>query len=215
MKQRTSHILYGYWNDVRGDRIAPRRFDIEPSRISEILAETFILERVDSHTFAFRLAGTRICDQFGFELRGQNFADLASTTGRSELEHVMSSITDQGAVGVFEFEARDSTGRAAHFEAVVLPLTHGRSNITRYVGSVSAIDPPIWLGFEKLEPHAMRQHTLIWPDGRPHAVVERSNRQSPFLPEFANARVVRLNRRQFRVLDGGRNKFGSGRKLSD
>ena len=83
MKQRTSHILFNYWNDVRGDRLAPRRFDIEPSRISKILAETFILERVDSHTYVFRLAGTKICEQFGIEFRGRNFLDFAGDSDRA------------------------------------------------------------------------------------------------------------------------------------
>lgn len=210
MKQRTSQVLYGYWNDVRGDRVAPRRFDIEPSRISEILAETFVLERGDSHTFVFRLAGTRICDTFGFELRGRNFADVMGEEGRHDFEHAMAAITDQGAAGVFEIEAQDASGRTARFEAIMLPLTHIDDKISRYLGSVSAIDPPAWLGFERLETFRLAAHWLIWPDGRPHAVLERNHRQAPFLPELANARVVRLNRRQFRVLDGGRKPLGGG-----
>ena len=75
MKQKTSQILFAYWNEVRGSRVAPRRFEIEPSRISEILPETFILERLDRETYRFRLAGTRICEEFGQELRGTNFLD--------------------------------------------------------------------------------------------------------------------------------------------
>lgn len=204
MKQRTSHTLFGYWNDVRGARMAPRRFDIEPSRISDILAETFVLERIDTHTFVFRLAGTRICDMFGLELRGRNFADFADQDGHAELEHAMAVITGQGAVGVFEIEAGDPTGRKVRFEAVMLPLTHLDEGVSRYLGSISAIDTPSWLGFEPLSDFKLVEHLLIWPDGRPHAVVERQNRQAPFSPALAKARVVRLNRRQFRVLDGGR-----------
>ncbi|MEO1694679.1 MAG: PAS domain-containing protein, partial [Pseudomonadota bacterium] len=47
MKHSTSHSLYAYWNEVRDGRPAPRRFEIEPSRIAHILSETLILERVD------------------------------------------------------------------------------------------------------------------------------------------------------------------------
>ena len=47
MQQRTNQILFAYWNDVRGERLAPRRFEIEPARIATILPETFILERLD------------------------------------------------------------------------------------------------------------------------------------------------------------------------
>ena len=63
MKQSTIQVLFGYWNEVRGERLAPRRFEIEPARIATILPETFILERLDSETFPYRLAGTKICDR--------------------------------------------------------------------------------------------------------------------------------------------------------
>ena len=125
MQQRTSHILYNYWNEVRGTRLAPRRFDIEPSHISSILAETFILERVDNHTYSFRLAGTRICEQFGMEFRGRNFIDLAGEDGRAAMQQDFATITDQGAAGLFELEARDRENKPVHFEALALPLLHG------------------------------------------------------------------------------------------
>ena len=214
MQQRTSHILYNYWNDVRGVRLAPRRFEIEPSRISKILAETFILERTDSHNYSFRLAGTRICEQFGMEFRGRNFVELAGEADRSALEQDLATITDQGAVGIFELEARDRQERPVRFETIVLPLIHGRQGVSRYVGSFSAVDTPPWLGFEPLQPHGLTSRRLMWPDGRPHAVVERVNRQAPFLPELANARIVRFNRQHFRVLDGGRKPSRPG-ELSD
>ena len=204
MQQRTSHILFNYWNEVRGNRLAPRRFEIEPSRISTILAETFILERTDSRTYTFRLAGTRICEQFGMEFRGRNFIELAGEQERGALEQDFASITNQGAVGIFELEARDRQERPVRFEAVALPLVHGVQGVTRYVGALSAIDSPPWLGYEPLHPHGLRGLRLMWPDGRPHAVIERSNHQAPFAPELANARIVRFNRRHFRVLDGGK-----------
>ena len=210
MKQRTSHILFGYWNEVRGTRLAPSRLEVEPSRFSEILAETFILERVDSRTYSFRLAGTRICDHFGVELRGRNFIDLAGEAGRGPVELDLASVTDQGAVAVLELEAIDTEERSVRFEVVVLPLMHGQQTVSRYLGAISAIDQPAWLGNTPLKAKSVISHTLLWPDGRPHAVLARNNRQAPFLPELVGARIVRFNRRQFRVLDGGRKVPGSG-----
>ena len=75
MRSKTSQILFNYWNDVRQNRLAPKRFEIEPSRIAPILSETFILERLDWDSYRFRLAGTRICDEFGVEFRGTDFLD--------------------------------------------------------------------------------------------------------------------------------------------
>ena len=208
MQQRTSHILYSYWNEIRGVRMAPRRFEIEPSGIASILAETFILECIDGKTYPFRLAGTRICEQFGVEFRGRNFVELATAAERCALEQELATITEQGAAGIFELMAEDARGRRVHFEVMVLPLIHGRHGVTRYVGCMSAIETPPWLGCERLHAVGFGERRLMWPDGRPHAVIERANRQAPFMPELATARIVRFNRQQFRVLDGGRKSGG-------
>ena len=46
--QPSLQTLYSYWNEVRAGRLAPQRLEIEPSRIAGVLAETFMLERVDA-----------------------------------------------------------------------------------------------------------------------------------------------------------------------
>ena len=49
MKNRTSQILFAYWNEARQGRVAPRRLDIEPARIAGILSETMILEQTEGN----------------------------------------------------------------------------------------------------------------------------------------------------------------------
>jgi hypothetical protein len=203
MKQATNRILYSYWNDVRRGRIAPTRFEIEPSGISSILSETFILEEGEKRSFAFRLAGTRICEQFGGELKGRDFRWLAGPDA-GHVGDIMESVTRDGGVGLLELEAMTDDGRAQLFEVIVLPLVHPADQITRYVGAVSAIDPQAWLGTESLQPSGLVSHDIIWPDGRPHAVILQGQSRPPFAPVYADARVVRSNRRQFRIFDGGR-----------
>ena len=96
MKHNTSKALFAYWDSVRGHRMAPQRFEIDPSKISAILPYTFILERRDAETFSFRLAGTRMCDVFGYELRGTNFLDGWETIDRLPLLRQFSTLTRQG-----------------------------------------------------------------------------------------------------------------------
>lgn len=205
MQAKASQLLYAYWNDVRGVRIAPRRLEIEPARISDLLPDTFILERHDAHTYRFRLAGTRICDTFGAELRGSNFLEGWSGEDRVEIEHVLSEATAQGAVGILEIEAETpDKRRSARFEVIFLPLVHMRPDADRVLGSIVCTDDPAWLGTEKLQATRLVQHEIVWPDGRPRAMLDGLNRQAPFLPEIRHARLVRVDRRQFRVYDGGR-----------
>lgn len=203
MKNRTTQILYSYWNTVRQGRLAPRRFDIEPARIAGILAETMILERTDEATIRFRLAGTRIIEQVGMELRGHNFLDLWDEDDRARLCSKLSTLEAQGGVLRLEIEAATASGRNVVLEAILLPLIHTRDVVDRFLGSISCSHQPLWLGTEPLTTLQLTVCEIVWPDGRPHAIAERM--EAPALdPALVQGRVVRFDRRQFRVLDGGK-----------
>lgn len=211
MQHKTSQALYAYWNDVRGERIAPRRFDIEPSRLSAVLPDTFMLERIARSIYRFRLAGTRICDQFRSEFRGVDFLDGWTPEDAETVSRTLSMVSDQGGVAVLGLEARAISGRRVEYEVVILPLIHTEEAIDRFLGSMTALETPSWLGSERLVFKRLLRHEVIWPDGRPHALVEKAFRQAPFLPHVRNARIVRQDRRQFRVYEGGLGKGDNGK----
>lgn len=206
MKQKTTQALYAYWNEVRAGRLAPRRLEIEPSRLSPILAETFMLERMDAATYRYRLAGTRLCEIFGTELRETNILDGWNDADRLAVARSLSSMREQGAVVLLTFETGVDTARRVKFEALLLPLIHADGKIGRVIGTMTATTSPHWLGYERLVGKRLIQSELIWPDGRPHAVVERTNTGAPFLAAVRQGRVVTDERRRFRVVDGGRDK---------
>lgn len=205
MKSRTTKTLYSYWNALRGDRLAPARLEVDPGRLVNILSETFILERDRAGTFVFRLAGTRICEQFGYELRGRDFTQMAGPGHTHILDQDLVAITNHGAVGVFELEASALDGRTVVFEAIVMPLQHTQAVISRYLGSISVMGtpPPAWLGSVPLTPQTLRRNELFWPAGGPPAVTEPGH-QLPFSTATPASRIVRHERRQFRVFEGGR-----------
>lgn len=203
MQQRSSHILYNYWNEVRGDRFAPRRFDIEPAQLGPVLSETFILECDNTQNAQFRLAGTRICDSFGREFRGNSFLDLFQLGDRDTLIEHLGTLRVQGAVVVAEAEAIVPDRGSVRFEIVVLPLVHTGTSINRMLGAITAIDPPVWLGTERLPALNILRYELIWPEGQPHANVDCFRNPPALIPELADARLVRVDRRSFRVVQGG------------
>jgi hypothetical protein len=210
MKHKTSQSLYAYWDEVRRGRMAPRRFDIEPSRISDLLSETFILERPDAATLRFRLAGTRICEDFGGEFRGTSFLAGWSADDRLTLERRLASVAHHGAVGLFTFAAATAHGRAVHYEMLVLPLTHTNDAVDRLLGALGALQRPDWLGTDRLTTKRLLDDELIWPDGRPHPGSAQLPNQAPFLPHVRCARIVRSKNRQFRVYEGGLGVSGPG-----
>lgn len=203
IREKINLALYAYWNDIRAGRLAPKRFEIEPSQIASLLPDTFILERIDSETSRFRLAGTRICEAFGAEFRGVNLLDLLSDEDRVTMQRQISVISRQGAAGVFTFTSQNPAGQAVKWEMLILPLVHLHNDVDRYLGAVAVVDEPAWLRHEPLGKHRMLANALIWPDGRPHAMIDASSRQAPFLPQMREARIVRADRRHFRVYDGG------------
>jgi hypothetical protein len=204
MKVRTSQQLYAYWNDLRGGRLAPRRFEVEPAAIAGILPDTFILEREDRHDYMFRLAGTRICDRFGREFRGRNLLDLWTAEDREVVIRVLESVTRDGAVGVIGLMAGTGDGPQAAFEMLLLPLVHTGQSISRVLGALAPVAPLQPYATEPYNTVELATFDVIWPDGRPHALISRAAAPAPFLRETGDAKVVRFERRSFRVYQGGR-----------
>jgi hypothetical protein len=199
-------ILYSYWNEVRADRLAPQRLEIEPSRIAGILSQTFMLEWVDWGTYPYRLAGTRLCEMFGSELRGKNFLDGWSAEDRRVLESHLATVCEQGAVAQLILESILDARRRIELEANLLPLYHG-GKITRIIGAMSATSAPHWLGLEPLPSRRLKQHRLVWPDGRPGATGEpRHASPAPGAPAppSPGLRVLKADQPRFRVVEGGR-----------
>lgn len=189
---------------MRGERIAPQRFEIDPSRISAILPYTFILERVDAETFRYRLAGTRMCDMFGTELRNTNFLDGWAAMDRLPLLRQFHVLTGQGAAIVLYVNLATCHGESVECEIMMLPLLHTRGTIDRILGSCTPLTIPSWLGEQPIESKYLLANELVWPARDPRAVIERA--PPPIDPNVFhehNARIVRAQGRHFRVLDGG------------
>ena len=191
MQQPTSRQLYAYWDGIRNGRIAPRRFEIEPAKIAHLLRETFIAECTGLLGFRFRLAGTRICQNFGRELRDVDFLSLWSLGDREAIASQVRNVLNDGAVGHGIFDAYTKTKRQARFEFTLMPLIHTGQTINRLLGAMTAIEPPFWLGSEPLATIEVRELNLHWPDGVPAFMANEG------------AEVTRLPGRRFRVVDGG------------
>lgn len=204
MKVKTSQQLYTYWNELRGGRLAPRRFEVEPSSIAAILPDTFILERADRLDYVFRLAGTRICEAFGREFRGRNLLDLWSTADREVVIRVLESVARDGGVGVIGLMASEPGGRTAAYEMLLLPLIHTGQSIGRVLGSLTPLSAPSGYGVDVFDGVELATFEVIWPDGRPYALLARTDAPAPFLRDSGPSRVVRSERRSFRVFEGGR-----------
>ncbi len=207
MRHKASQHLYDYWNRLRGPRLAPRRFEIEPASIGDALPDTFILERRDTGTFPYRLAGTRLCERFKKEFRGHDFLASWNAQDISTLRSRLNAIAAQGGVILLLANTETASGKSLQVEILILPLVHTQVCADRVLGVVSPLTVPSWLGLEPLQAMHLVTDEIIWPDRHSQASVAGSedidDRQSPFVQCIRQSRIVRSDRRQFRVFDGG------------
>src|SRR5204862_2085950 len=122
-----------------------------------------------------------------------------SDQARLVLERHLTTISEQGATALLTIEGVVDTRHRVELAANLLPLLHA-GKITRIIGAMSATSDPHWLGSEPLRSRHLKHHRLIWPDGRPHALLARLGKQAPFQPGLVGAgvRLVKGEQRRFR-----------------
>ena len=198
-QQATTQHLYAYWNVVRNHRIAPRRYEIEPMQIAKLLPETFIIDCGGLDDFRFRLAGTRLCEYFGRELRGQSLLDFWQGTDRTDLRQLLHRVVLDADIGTVLFDSMSDDERRAKFEMLVLPLIHNGVSINRLLGSITAIDAPIWLGTRHLTRHAILAIKAHAPANDTNVVpLAHAKNRLESAPT-----IVQHGNRRFRVYEGG------------
>jgi hypothetical protein len=73
--------LRDYWLAKRGDRAMPARRDIDPAELKPLLPQLIIADLLhEPLRVRYRLAGTRICDTFGFNIAGRWLHELDVTS---------------------------------------------------------------------------------------------------------------------------------------
>ena len=189
MKNLSTRLVYDYWNELRGDRAAPERGEIEPGALRHALADTFVLENEPIGP-VFRLAGTRVCALFGGELRGRSFTALwPEVEAQGEIGRLVRTVMDESAGAVAGLSAETVDGAPIYLELLLLPLRYRGRTHARLLGAFSPASPPIWLGVDSIDTMRMISLRMLWP-----AAAER-----PAVP----APVMRGQPR-FMVLPGGR-----------
>jgi hypothetical protein len=69
--------LVAYWDRKRGDRLAPRRSDIDPTEIPTHLANLHMMDVLDGGAdFRYRLIGTAIVEGLGRDNTGKRLSEL-------------------------------------------------------------------------------------------------------------------------------------------
>lgn len=150
MKHPSTRRLFDYWNEKRGERPAPDRFEIDPAEIRHALGDTFMLAADFVDELRFRLAGTRVCALFGREIKGEAFGALWTETSHKTIEELMQALTAENEGFVCGLTGRTDDGSEIALEMLLLPLAHTGHARIRAVGVLAPFEPPYWLGEKPL-----------------------------------------------------------------
>jgi hypothetical protein len=218
MKHKNSHLLVGYWSRLRAGRDVPDQTDIDPRSIKRLLPFVFILDAENPNRPIYRLAGTAMCERFGFELKGTGF--LAHWEAQSSM--ALGSLLQQ-ALHLKQPVCLTSIGATAdcgmvELETVLLPIKFGENGPTRFLGMIQILSDMSQLhgrpiAFQRLaasqiiredDPYSMTNTTL--PPSPPPPVF-RSHPRAPHLrlvvshdrPANSNFRTATKTERMFRV----------------
>ena len=164
MQKSSTKQLYNYWNSLRGTRSAPDRKSIDPTRIRDCLAYTFILETDGDESYAFRLAGSHLCSAYCREIKSRAFNDIWHEKDRDAIATLLRAVTDDHAVALTTFSGKTSIGTSAKFEMALMPLLHNGASNVRVLGSMTVIEEPYWLGVQPIVEQRISGLRLIWPD---------------------------------------------------
>jgi hypothetical protein len=139
MKHKNSHLLVGYWSRLRKGRAVPDQTDIDPRAIKRMLSQVFILDVAQPQRPVYRLAGTALCERFGFELKGTGF--LSHWEAQSSL--ALAALLRQ-ALKMKQPICLSSIGSSAdcgmvELETVLCPVSFNGGEPTRFIGLIQIL----------------------------------------------------------------------------
>jgi hypothetical protein len=142
MKHRNSHLLVGYWSRLRCGRDVPDQCDIDPRAIKRMLSFVFILDATDPEHAHYRLAGTSLCDRYGFELKGARYLAHWEAGSRGVLAGILKqSLATKQPVAISSFGTTPE-GAIVEMETVLAPVTFGAEKPTRFIGMTQVLSDP-------------------------------------------------------------------------
>jgi hypothetical protein len=142
MKHKNSHLLVGYWSRLRKGRDVPDQTDIDPRAIKRLLSYTFILDCENPGRPVYRLAGTALCERFGFELKGTGFlAHWEAQSGLSLSTLLRQALKLRQPVCISSVAATADSGMV-ELETILTPVSFNGGEPTRFFGLVQMLSDP-------------------------------------------------------------------------
>lgn len=130
-------LVEGYWSSLRENGALPKRSQVHPRALSDVLAHVFILERVALGVARFRVAGAQLMKLAGLDVRGMPISTFFHTTGRPGIATALEACFDRPAVIEATLIARSvKRGPDVQGQMILLPLRSDTGEVSRILGAV-------------------------------------------------------------------------------
>ena len=163
-----------YWLALSENGAVPRRSRIDPRAISNILAHCFILQRIERRSARFRLAGDRLNDLAGMDLRGAPFSALFGSDSRAEAGAILHRVFSGPSIAELRLDRPASPeGRLIEARMLLLPLATDAGDVARALGvlvtDADRVRPPVRFDISNklLRPVARSNAAPAPPDPKP------------------------------------------------
>ncbi|MEO9821691.1 MAG: PAS domain-containing protein [Paracoccaceae bacterium] len=125
----------GYWEDLRGMRMMPKRSEIDPRGIETALEYTFVLERIAPGMARLRIAGSHLSDLMGMEVRGMPMTSFITPSGRRQLSDALEEVFQRPAVCELRLAAESGRDKPImDARMILLPLKSDLGDVSRILG---------------------------------------------------------------------------------
>lgn len=122
--------VHAYWTAKRRDRFAPRRRDIDPIDMVEVLPRIMLVDiEPEPLDFRYRLAGTGICDTHSTDPTGSRPRDLKPTAYGVLIDgHYRAAV--ERAAPMLHLIVLDTRDRSRAYARLLLPLSEDGIRVT-------------------------------------------------------------------------------------
>jgi hypothetical protein len=141
VKHKECEALLDYWANLCGGNDVPSHAQIQPRALKEILPMVFLLDASNPAGPVYRLAGTQLCQQFGFGLRGVNFFTTWEVSSAAVASALLQTSQEELVPVGFELVATFGNLRSVDVEIVLAPLRFGDAGVVRFIGAMHISNP--------------------------------------------------------------------------
>ena len=124
-----------YWLALADGRLMPKRCEVDPRGMTGVLDRIFLLEKIAPAHARFRVAGSRLGQLLGMELRGMPLSALFHPTARPDLAEALTALFAEPARLHFRLDGAGGLfAPRIGAEMLILPLRDDAGEVTRALG---------------------------------------------------------------------------------